>query len=117
MTRADVEDLFFRAGSFTIKRMFGGHGVFADGLMFAIEVRGEIFLKTDSETTGLFEARGLEPFAFESKRGTMVTSYRQLPEEAHEDEGELRRWCEIALQAARRAAAPKLRRKSVAKKA
>ena len=116
MNRADVEDLFSRAGNFTIKRMFGGHGVFAEGRMFALEANGEIYLKTDSENAPLFEARDLKPFEFESKRGTMVTSYRQLPEEAHEDESELRRWCEIARQAARRAAAPKPRRKPVAKK-
>ena len=114
--RADLEDLFRPFGAVTVKRMFGGHGIYADGLMFALEADGEIFLKTDSEALPQFEARGLKPFVYESSRGQTTMSYRLLPEEAHDDEGELRRWAALALEAARRVAAGKASRKKPAKK-
>lgn len=110
MDRRDIEDLFRAAGSIQIKRMFGGHGVFADGLMFALEAYGEIYLKTDVESLPLFEARGLKPFVFTSRRGEMITSYRLLPEEAHEDAAVLREWCNMAKRAALRASLGKSKR-------
>jgi DNA transformation protein len=109
--KADLEDLFRPFGAVIVKRMFGGHGIYADGLMFAIEADGEIFLKTDSESLPQFEARGLKPFVFEGRRGQMTTSYRLLPEEAHDEEPELRRWAALALETARRAAAGKASKK------
>ena len=110
MHRGTLEDLFRPFGAVTIKRMFGGSGIYADGLMFALEAYGEVYLKTDAESLPVFEAAALRPFVFESKRGTMTTSYRLLPEEAHEDEDVLRRWCALALEAAKRAAAGKMKK-------
>lgn len=109
--RADIEDLFRPFGPVTIKRMFGGYGIYVDGLMFALETGGEIYLKTDSESLPRFEARGLKPFAFDSRRGRMTTSYRLLPEEARDDETELRTWAALALETARRVAAGKKAKK------
>jgi TfoX N-terminal domain len=40
--------LFEPFGSITVKRVFGGAGVYADGLCFAVESKGEVFLKTDA---------------------------------------------------------------------
>ena len=107
MDRQSLEDLFRPVGAVTIKRMFGGSGIYADGMMFALDAYNEVYLKTDAENLPLFEAANLRPFVFESKRGTMTTSYRLLPEEAHEDEQVLKHWCKLAIEAARRAAAGK----------
>ncbi|MDF2115527.1 TfoX/Sxy family protein [Roseiarcaceae bacterium H3SJ34-1] len=115
--RADLEDLFRPFGAVTVKRMFGGHGIYADGLMFALEAGGEIFLKTDSESLPQFAARGLKAFVFDSRRGEMTTSYRLMPEEAHDDEHELRRWAALALTTARRVAAEKKAKKKPANNA
>ena len=100
-----IEDLFRPIGRVTIKRMFGGKGIYADGVMFALETGGEIFLKTDDETRPAFEAAGLRPFIYKSPRGPTATSYWLLADAAHDDEDELRCWCELALTAARRKAA------------
>ncbi len=54
-----------------------------------------------------FDAAGLRPFEFDSKRGRMVTSYRLLPEDAHEDERVLKEWCALGMEAAWRATAAK----------
>lgn len=70
--------------------------------MFALEAHGEIYLRVDGETRPAFAARGLEPFVHDSPRGDVVTPYRKLAPEAHEDDDELARWSRLAPEAARR---------------
>ena len=109
MNAHDVEDLFRPFAAVTIKRMFGGLGIYSEDMMFAIEAGGEIYIKSDAETAPAFEAAGLRAFEFTSKRGVMITSYRLLPEAAHEDADVLREWCARAFGAARRALVAKMK--------
>jgi DNA transformation protein len=46
------------------KRMFGGAGVYAEGLCFAIEQDGEVFLKVDAQSEPTFSAVGSSPFVY-----------------------------------------------------
>lgn len=97
-------DLFAPFARVTVKRMFSGHAVYRDGVVFALAIRAGLFLKCDAETEPLFVAAGLEPFAYATARGTTtISSYRRLPDACLDDEDELRRWSAIAWQAALRA--------------
>ena len=87
--------------------MFGGHGVYADGVCFAIEQAGEVFLKIDDESRPRFAAAGSTPFVYSAKGQERPTSFWRLPESAYDDEAELKRWAALGLEAARRAAARK----------
>lgn len=109
MDRDRIEELFAPLGPVKVKRMFGGHGIYADGLFFAIETDGEIYLKADKETAPQFEAAGSSPFVYQGKNGPVTISYWSLPHEALEDEREFRRWAALALDAARVADAKKSR--------
>ena len=40
-------DLFVALGPVRTRRMFGGHGIYAGDLMFALETGGELYLKAD----------------------------------------------------------------------
>jgi DNA transformation protein len=93
--------------------MFGGAGVYADGFCFAIESRGEVFLKTDSLSRAEFSAAGSAPFIYVAKGKERPTSYWSLPASAHEDADELRRWATAGLEAARRVASAKAKPKAV----
>ena len=105
MDPSSIADLFAEFGPVRVRRVFGGHGVYADDVVFALELRGEIFLKADAETDALFEAAGSTPFTYARKRGgTTTLPYWRMPEAAFDDPDELKRWCGIALGAARRAA-------------
>ncbi|MHB2165872.1 TfoX/Sxy family protein [Alsobacter sp. R-9] len=104
MDRTALEDLFEPVGPVSIRRMFGGFGVFVDGLMVAIEAGGTIFLKSGPASAARFDALGCEPFSFMRAGRPMVTSYRRLPEAAFEDPDELRQWFGIARAAAMQAA-------------
>jgi DNA transformation protein and related proteins len=103
-----LKELFEPFGAVSLKRMFSGHGVYAEGVCFALHLRGDIYLKTDAETQSRFEAAKSEPFAYDGHRGRVtVTSYWRLPAGAYDDPDELKDWCGLALQAARRFAAAK----------
>lgn len=107
----DVEglrELFAPFGAVEIKRLFSGHGVYADSLCFAVEMRGEIRMRGDVEAGPLYEAAGSRPWIYERANGHKGSMpYWTLPESALDDEGELLSWCHVALAAARRAAAAK----------
>ena len=42
-----IKDLFAAFGTVTVRRMFGGAGIYADGVMIAIAFDGEVYLKAD----------------------------------------------------------------------
>lgn len=97
-----------------IKRMFGGLGIFADGLMFALVTGDEIYLKADAESAPAFDAENLPPFSYVKQGGIAVlTSYRRAPERLLDDSDEFLEWARRAIETARRfATRPKRRRKA-----
>jgi len=114
VTKADEAfalELFSALGEPSVRRMFGGAGVYVDGLMCAILDDGLVFLKVDDQTRPEFEAAGLQPFTYEIKDGeTAVMSYYALDETAYDDPEVFQRWAGLAVDAARRAAAKKAKR-------
>ena len=67
--------------------MFGGQGVYSGELMFALEARGELYLKTDENTRTAFRAAGSHPFVYETNGRPTQTSYWRLPDGAVDDPG------------------------------
>jgi DNA transformation protein len=100
-------------GSVRIKKMFGGAGVYCDGLFFALLDDDQLFLKVDDANRAAFEKAGLSPFIFRPKEGPPVAmGYYGAPETVWDDEDEMRLWAGLALDAARRAAAKKAPKRS-----
>jgi DNA transformation protein len=122
MDRDFLIDLFADFGPVTIRRMFSGFGISADGTNFALALRGGLYLRADDQTIPRFEAEGSKPFQYQTRAKTVtVGSYWQLPERLYDDPEELTGWARAALAAAQRAALgkrPKARKaaKAVAKK-
>ena len=102
-----VVELMQAVGPVHAKSMFGGHGIFLDGLMFALVADSVLYLKVDAEIEEEFQSRGLEPFTYNKKGKEYKMSYFQAPEEAMEDGEEMNAWANKAYSAALRAAAKK----------
>ena len=102
-----ISELFAGCGRVSVRRMFGGAGIFAEGLMIGLVSNGDIFLKADDETSPAFEREGLKPFTYGAKRRRVVMSFWRMPERLLDDADELAQWAKAALGAARRAAAKK----------
>lgn len=90
------------------RAMFGGWGVYCDGLMFAIVIDEVPYLKADAETRPQHEAAGCGPFEYQQKDGKLMQlSYYRIPDEALEDRLDLLNWSRAALGVALRAQAAK----------
>jgi DNA transformation protein and related proteins len=108
MDRDFLIDLFADFGSVTIRPMFSGFGISADGVNFAMSLRAGLYFRADEQTIPRFEAEGSKPFQYQtSKRSVTVASYWQLPARLFDDPEELSEWARAALGAAQRAALKK----------
>lgn len=95
-------------GSIVIKRMFGGAGIYCDGIFFAIVDDDVLYLKTDEGGRAAYEAEGMAPFTYQMKTGPgVLVSYYRAPERLLDDPDELRAWAGRAVQAARSSAVEK----------
>lgn len=94
--RTFVEDLFAGFGPVTIRSMFGGAGVFHDGVMVAISAPESLYLKADGETRADFEAEGMDPFTYEARGRTMTLSYWAVPERLYDDPEAFTGWARKA---------------------
>lgn len=102
-----LHDLFASVGVVSLRKMFGGHGIYSDGLMFGIVADGEVFLKVDDETRSAFEKAGSRPFTYLAKDKSVEMAYWCLPDSAADDPDETASWARLAKQAAMRAQAVK----------
>ena len=101
-----LKDQFAALGQISVRRMFGGAGVYCDGLMFGLVADDVLYLKVDEQNRAVFDAEELDAFAYETSKGVaMIASYRRAPECLWDDPDEAMIWGRNALAAARRAAA------------
>ena len=106
---AYVVDLMQPIGPVYSKRMFGGFGIFLDGMMFGLIMINTLYLKVDEENLKEFDELGLSPFTYNRKGQEMKLSYYQAPEEAMESMEIMRAWGNRSFGAALRTAARKSR--------
>ena len=117
-----VRDLFARFGPVSVRRMFGGAGIWSGGLMFALEFDGVVYLRIDEASLADFERRGSKPFVYPraktpGKIGRPSRSFWRLPERLYDDPDELAAWANRALGIAeRKKSAPRKQTKPPAKK-
>lgn len=83
--------------------MFGGHGIYRDGVMFGLEAGGEIFLKGDQASEAAFRRAGARQFVYDKNGKSVAMSFWRLPDEALDDPDALARWSKLAFDTARRA--------------
>src|SRR5215469_12704703 len=108
MDREFLTDLFSDFGPITIRPMFSGFGISADGVNFALSLRSGLYFRADEVTIPRFEAEGCGPFQYQTRTKTVtVNSYWQLPARLFDDPEELSEWARAALGAAQRAALKK----------
>lgn len=113
MDREFLTDLFADFGPVTIRKMFSGYGISADGINFALALRAGLFFRADEITIPDFEAEGSKPFQYSTRAKTViVNSYWELPARLFDDE--LAQWARAALASAQRA---KVKTRPKAKKA
>ena len=115
---AYVLELLQPLGRCSARRMFGGYGLYGDGLMFALVFDGRLYLKVDESNKADFIAAGCQPFVYEGQEKPIEMSYWTVPEAALESSEDMAPWARRGLAAAlRKANAKPVARKSAPKKA
>ena len=103
---AHLEDLLRPLGAIRLRRMFGGYGIYADEIFFAVVVDEQLYFKSDALSRASYESAGLEEWVYAKDGRPVRMSYFRPPEDIYEDEESLRHWGRLALDAALRARKP-----------
>lgn len=106
-----LKDLLSGIPPVSVRRMFGGAGLFSDGVMFAIVIDDVLYLKADASTCTAFESEGMTPFSYERHGRRVTLSYWRAPEGLFDDSDELQSWALQALSVAKQHSVRTTRRK------
>ncbi len=80
--------------------MFGGYGIYKNGVFFALITEGALYFKADEKSRPRYERHGSHPFVYSKRGGKQIAlSYWEVPADVMEDRDELRRWVADALRA------------------
>ena len=97
-----VTDLLADFGPVSIRNMFGGAGIYADGVMFAILVDDTLYLKTDDASARAFASEGMGPFTYKpTGKKRVAMPYWEVPPRLLEEPQELASWAREAHRIAR----------------
>lgn len=104
MDDAAIRDMFAGLGPVTIRRMFGGKGIYHDGIIVALEIDGEVLLKADPRSVPDFEAAACSQWVYRGHKGRGPTAmpYWSVPPSAFDDPDEMAEWTRRAYEAALR---------------
>lgn len=100
-----LRDLFASVGPITVRRMFGGQGIFSEDGIFAVVAFDRLYLKGDAQSSPAYETAGMQRWGYESPKTGRISMmpYWQAPDEALEDADAMAPWAMLAVQTARRA--------------
>jgi DNA transformation protein len=84
-----------RVTPMTGRSMFGGVGIYAQGVFFALIAEDRLYFKVDDATRPDFEQRGMEPFRPFGEDSAM--GYFEVPADVVEDVNQLETWMKEAI--------------------
>ena len=105
-----LSEVFRSFGSISSRRMFGGYGIYHQGLMFGLVADDELYLKADSISAPDFSKAGSLQFEYVKNGVPMKMSYFSAPEEIFENQEIASVWANRAFEAALRAKRPAAKR-------
>jgi DNA transformation protein len=114
--QAQLEELFAPLEGVSFRKMFGGLGIFRQGIMFALVADGVLYLKADQTNAPAYDAEGSRPWAYEGMGKPHVMPYWRLPDRLFDEPEEFRDWALAAFAAAERGKAGAPRKTTPAKK-
>jgi DNA transformation protein len=100
-----LREVFAEFGPVHARKMFGGYGIYHDGIMFGLVANDTLYLKADATTRDRFLSRGLGAFEYEKNGKTVSMSYYLAPEEIFDDPETASAWAKQSYAIACRAKA------------
>lgn len=97
-----LHEVFEQFGRIQVRKMFGGYGIYHDGIMFGLIADDTLYLKADNTTAKLFKSRGLNQFEYHKGGKPVKMSYYEAPAEILDDREEAAVWARRSYEAAMR---------------
>lgn len=107
-----LKEVFVQFGPIQSRKMFGGYGVYHNGVMFGLVADDMLYLKVDDTIKPLFEAKGLPAFEYDKGDKVVTMSYSLAPDEILDDPEEAALWAERSYRVAFRSKASTKPKKS-----
>jgi DNA transformation protein and related proteins len=92
-----IIDLLHVLGPVNARRMFGGAGIYNDGVFFSLIADDVLYFKVDDGNRQDYTDAGMGPF---KPSGTYAMSYYEVPVGVLEDSDDLKEWATKAVAAA-----------------
>jgi DNA transformation protein and related proteins len=92
-------ELLAECGVPRARAMFGGHGLYLDGVFMALVADEVLYLKVDAQTQARFAEAGSRPFTYTGGERPMVMSYWTVPDDALDSASAFAPWARLALAA------------------
>lgn len=90
-------------GPVAARAMFGGYGLYLDGVMFGLIATDRLYFKVDGSNRAEFVAAGSRPFTYRGRTGPVELSYWEVPAAVFAAPLQLAEWAARAHRAARAA--------------
>lgn len=115
MDDQSLREIFEGLGAISIRRMFGGKGIYHQGLIIALVVDDELLLKADAQTVSAFIDAGSTQWSYDSRKSgkPVAMPYWSIPDDAFDDPEIMTDWARLAFAASLRASTPKAKRRPV----
>lgn len=98
-----LSDLMRGIEGISSKGMFGGFGLYQDGIIFGLITDGKLWFKVDEGNRADFEKFGSLPFSYPMKNGkTNTISFWELPADIMENRDQLEIWIQNSVDASLR---------------
>lgn len=96
-------DLLREMGGVTARAMFGGYGVYKDGIFFAIIDNDQLYFKVDATNVKEYQEHGSQQFEYQSPKGPMPMAYWLVPDDVMENPRLAVEWADKSYQISLRA--------------
>ena len=100
MTITDVISRLSSFGDITSRRMFGGYGIYKEGIIIALMDEDELYFKSTPASESFYQSFDSYPFVYEGQRRPVKMSYWQVPQTVFNDPLLLEKWVETAYRSA-----------------
>ena len=101
-----LQEVFELFGPISARKMFGGYGIYHQGLMLGLVADDTLYLKADAQNVAFFEELGLGPFEYHKQGKVMKMSYYLAPDEIMDDREQAALWAQRSFAAALRGKKP-----------
>lgn len=96
LTITEVINTLSPFGDITARPMFGGYGIYKEGVIIALMDEGELYFKSTPTSEPFYQSFDSYPFVYEGQRRPVKMSYWHVPNTVFKDPILLEKWVETA---------------------